>query len=125
MTCNEDIEHIIGNMRTNKTCDPNSAPIKILRKCKNELAKQLSDIINISFTMGKFLNSTKKTKIIPVYRKDDKLNCSNFRPLSPIPSLIKMFEKIIHQRLPTFIEIDNKFSDSNLDFKTNTLHPIQ
>ena len=112
-------------MRTNKTCDPNSAPIKILRKCKNELAKPLSDIINISFTMGKFLNSTKKTKIIPVYRKDDKLNCSNFRPLSPIPSLIKMFEKMIHQRLPAFIEIDNKFSDSNLDFKTNTLHSIQ
>lgn len=124
MTCNEDIEHIIGNVRANKTCDPNSIPIKILRKCKNELAKPLSDIINISFTMGKFLNSTKKTKIIPAYRKDDKLNCSNFRSISPLPSLIKMFGKIIHQRLPAFIEID-KISDSNSDFKTNTLHPIQ
>lgn len=60
MSCEEDIEDIISNVYTNKTCDPNNIPIKILKKCKNELAKPLTDIINISSTMGKFPNSVKK-----------------------------------------------------------------
>ena len=112
MACKEDIEDIIGNMHTNKTCDPNSIPINILKKCKNELAKLLSDITDISFTVGKFSNSMKKAKIIPVYRKDDKLTCSNFKPISLLPSLIEIFEKIINQGFSTFLEIDQKFSNS-------------
>ena len=65
----------------------------------------------------------KKTKAIPVYEKDEKLNCNNFRPLSVLPSLSKIFEKIIHQRLPTFLETE--ISNSSLDFKTCILHPMQ
>ena len=60
VSCKEDIKDIIGNMCTSKTCGPNSIPIKILKKCKNGLAKPLSDMNNISFSTGKFPNSNKK-----------------------------------------------------------------
>ena len=59
MSCKDEIENIISNICTNKTCDPNSIPIRILKMCKNELAKPPSDVFNISFAVGKFPNSMK------------------------------------------------------------------
>ena len=53
-------------MHTDKACSPSSISTKIL---KNELAKLLSNIINISFSMGKFPNSRKKVEIVPLYKK--------------------------------------------------------
>lgn len=49
MSCKEYIEDIIVNMHTNETCGPNSIPIKILKKCINDLAKALSYIIALVF----------------------------------------------------------------------------
>ena len=91
MSCKGHVEKIIGSMHTNKTCGPSSIPTKIL---KNELAKPLSNIINISFSTGKFPNSWKKVEIVPLYKKDEKLDCNNCRPISLLARNI--FEKIIH-----------------------------
>ena len=51
-SCEEDIEDMICNIRTDKACGPNSIPTKILGEFKNEPAKPLSDIINITFLMN-------------------------------------------------------------------------
>ena len=80
--------------------------LKILKKSKNELAKPPSHIINISFSCVNFQTLLKKT-VISLFKTDGKLNCNNFRPISLLPNLSIIFEKIIHQRLPAFLEIDH------------------
>ena len=47
-----DIEVLIDNMKVNKGVGPNSIPTKILKDCKSEFSKPLSDMINASFTTG-------------------------------------------------------------------------
>ena len=47
-TCKEDIEDIISTIRTDKTCEPNSIPTRILKDFKKEMSKPLSDVINIA-----------------------------------------------------------------------------
>ena len=54
MSCKEDIEDIIVNMRTNETCGLNSIPVKILKKCINDLEKALSYIIALVFQRVNF-----------------------------------------------------------------------
>ena len=45
----------------------------------------------------------KKAEVIPVYKKSDKLNISNYRPVSILPILAKVFEKVLdHQITPFF-----------------------
>ena len=57
-------------MQTDKACGPNSIPTSNLKTFK----KELSDIINLSFLTGTFPKTMKIAKIIPVFKKGDKLN---------------------------------------------------
>ena len=64
---------MIQNMQTDKACGPNSIPTSNLKTFKKEISKLLSDIINLSFLTGTFPKTMKIAKIIPVFKKDDKL----------------------------------------------------
>ena len=106
-TCKEDIEDIISTIRTDKVYESNSIAARILQVFKMELSKPLSDVINISLSSEIFPNSMKLAKVVPVYKKDDKLDCNNYRTISLLPNLSKIFEKLVHQKLTLFLENNN------------------
>ena len=93
-------------MKTNKASGPNSIPTKILKLFKNEFSKPLSDMINLSFNQGIFLNLLKIANVIPTHKKGDKLDCNNYRPISLLSNISKMFEKCMHSRLAIFLQIN-------------------
>ena len=62
----------------------------------------LMHIFNRSFEVGTFLNNLKHEKVISVFKTDDELLISNYRPISILPVLSKALEKIMHSRLMTF-----------------------
>ena len=80
-------------MQTDKACGTNSIPRSIFKTFKKELAKPLSDIINLSFSTGTFPETTQIVKIMRVFKKDDKLDRNNYRTISLLPNLSKIFEK--------------------------------
>ena len=82
-------------MKVNKGVGQNSIPTKILKDYKSEFSKPLSDMINTSFTTGTFPSALKVRNITPIHKKDNKLDCNNYRPRSLL-SNSKIFEKIMH-----------------------------
>ena len=125
-TCKEDIEDIISTIRTGKSYGPNNIPTRILKNFKKELSKPLSDVINISFLSGIFLNSMKLAKVVPVYKRDNKLDCSNYRPISLLPNLSKIFEKLVPQKLNLFLEKNTQLYQFQFGFrsKDSTSHAL-
>ena len=69
-----EIENVISSLDSNKSVGPNSIPTKILKLLKNDISSQLSEIFNISFSSGVFPSLLKTTKVIPVHKKDSKLD---------------------------------------------------
>ena len=61
-------------------------------------------ITNMSFITGQFFTKGKEAHIIPSYKKGDKLECSNYRPISLLPNISKIIEKAMYTRLYKFLE---------------------
>ena len=102
-TTPDEVESIIKLLDNNKAIGPNSIPTKILKLVKSKLSTPLSDIINKSFELGIFPDLLKLAKVIPIYKKGDKLSVNNYRPISILSNISKIFEKLMHRRLYSFL----------------------
>ena len=52
---------------------------------------------------GVFSSVLKTAKVVPVFKKDSKLNCRNYRPISLLSNIEKIVEKPTYKRLYTFL----------------------
>jgi hypothetical protein len=55
----------------------------------------LSTLINITVDTGVFPDRLKKAQVTPLFKKNDPLVISNYRPVSILPIFSKLFEKVI------------------------------
>ena len=77
----------ISSLNSNKASGPNSIPYRILFLLKNEISKQLADLFNLSFMTGVFPSVLKTAKVVPVFKRDSKLDCSNYHPISLLSNI--------------------------------------
>ena len=64
--------------------------------------------MNESIKIDKFSDILKKAEVTPVYKKDDIIDKQNNRPVSTLPNLSKVFEKLIYSQINTYMS--DKFS---------------
>ena len=86
----------------------------------------LTEVINLSFNQGEFLAVLKIAKVTPTFRKGDKLDVNNYRPISLISNISKIIEKLIHKRLNSFLEQSNIFYPFQFGFRDyhSTTHAL-
>lgn len=63
------------------------------------LNHQFSVLVNHMLKNGKLSSAWKRGEITSVYEKNSKLNKANYRPMTILPTLSKVFERIIHSRI--------------------------
>ena len=113
----EDIVNIISSLNSNKASGPNSIPYRILFLLKNEISKQLADLFNLSFMTGVFPSVLKTAKVIPVFKKDSKLDYSSYRPISLLSNIEKILEKLTYKKLYTFFDNSNFIYELHFRFR--------
>ena len=79
-------------------------PNKILKACSDIISHHLSQIFNISLTTECYPDSLKFAKVAPVYIGGDKDNLDNYRPISVLPTIARVFEKLIHENMIEYFE---------------------
>ena len=122
-----EIVKLIQGIDCNKAVGPSSIPNKILSILPKEIAKILASIFNLSLTTGKFLTLLKTAKVIPVYKnKGDDQITSNYRPIALLSNIDKIFEKLVHKRLVSFLDREKVLYDQQFGFrnKHSTLHNL-
>ena len=93
----------ISSLATNKG-SPFSIPVRIFQLLKHDISEPLSQLINLSLSTGIFPTKLKTAKVIPVFKKDSPLECTNYRPISLLSNIDKMFEKLMYSRIIKFLE---------------------
>ena len=64
----------------------------------------LSQLVNDSISKGAFPNICKLGQVILIFKNDSRLLCNNYRPISLLSNISKIFEKVIHSRLNFILE---------------------
>ena len=98
------VSNIIFSLNQNKSDGPNSIAIKILKLLNKDISDQLAILFNQSFSSSIFPSVLKTSKIIPIYKKGSKVECSNYRPISLLSNIDKILERLIYNRLYNFLE---------------------
>lgn len=126
VSCN--ISEILNIINSLKNSGPGSdnIPSNVVKLSANYIAAPIAHIINICFNNGIFPDNLKVAKVKPIFKAGKKNIISNYRPISILPVISKIFERILYNRLILFINKHNILSDNQFGFRANrsTCMPI-
>ena len=92
----------------------------IIRKNAAFFAKYTRDDINASIRSSKFHNELKEADIVPVHKKKSKLSKENYRPISILPNISKVYERCLYDQMSEYLIIS--FQSISVVFKKVTAH---
>ena len=102
-------KNLSQNYRQRRRRGVDGISAKILKSCSNTIAQPITDLINFSFDSHVFPKSLKQAQVIPIFKKKkDPLDKQNYRPVSILPTISKLYERTIHDQLTEFF--NNVFS---------------
>ena len=90
---------------------------KIFKLTYSAILDKLVYFINICLTHGKFPSMLKLAVIKPIFKSGDKRLMTNYRPISMLPYISKILEKVIHCRLSEHLEINNILCPNQFGFR--------
>ena len=102
-TSNTEVSEIILNLNPNKSAGVDNITVKVLKTIVAYISDPLTYIINKSIETSVFPNHCKKAEIIPIFKAGDTNLPTNYRPISLISNVAKIYEKIIKIRLDDFL----------------------
>ncbi len=121
----EHVMKIIDNMKSKTSCGFDGISMKIVKSIKNVLVETLTIIINQMLHTGIFLDLLKIAKVTPIFKKDDETIFSNYRPISLLPVISKLFEKVIFSPTYEFFQKDKLSMVVNMALEINILQNWQ
>ena len=90
---------LMQNLNCNKATQQYDNPIKILKENSEIFSYILWHNFNNSLLSKVFPNNLKKADITPVFRKDEESLKNNYRPVSILPSVSKIYERCIYDEI--------------------------
>lgn len=121
-----DILKIVNKMKPKTSFGNDEIPTKIIKASIFNILSPLTHIINRSLMTGMIPNQLKIARIIPIYKTSDHKLLKNYRPISLLPSLSKIYEKVMSNKIMSYLNSQNILYKHQYGFKPkcSTIHPI-
>ncbi len=98
---------LLKDLQENKAPGPDGLSPKILKLCAEEIAPALTSIFNKSMHTGELPSDWLTANISPIFKKGDRAQASNYRPVSLTPICCKLLEHIIHSNIMSHLNEHN------------------
>jgi len=101
----DEVEKLIGSL-PNKTCQSDPAPTWLVKEMRGMLSPFICLLFNKSFTTGCFPQEFKEAVVRPLLKKSglDGSQLKNYRPVSNLPFVSKLLEKVVQVRIQAFFD---------------------
>ena len=99
-----EIEKIINSLENKNSCGHDLLSNRMIKMEKHWFKGILSPLINESLDQGFFPTVLKHAVVIPIFKKGDKTNLHNYRPIALLPIMSKIFERVINNRITDILD---------------------
>ena len=103
----DEVEKVVSGLSNSSSFGLDEIDTSIIKLIKPDILPALTHIVNLSIATGVFPTFWKKSKIIPLHKKEDLLNPKNYRPVAIIPIFSKILEKIVFNQVVEYLATNN------------------
>ena len=120
----QEVRSVIKTLRPKRSSGPDNISSWLIKQLSDVISEPLATLINKSMETGCMPDALRSAKIIPLYKSKETDQFKNYRPISLLPSISKIFEKIVYKRLYHFIK--SKLSSKQYGFqaKRSTIQAV-
>ena len=111
------IPDFLKELKTNKATGIDNLLGRFLKDGSKVLATPIAQICNISIRLSTVPDECKIAKLKPLYKKGKKTDPKNYRPISLLPVISKILEKVIHDQIMAFVTKKNILYKFQLGFR--------
>lgn len=126
-----EVESLLNQVDINKNGGPDGIPNIFLKNTAATLAAPLASIFNRSISSGVFPSNFKEANVMPIFKKGNKSEIINYRPVCILNSYSKIFEKLVHDKVYDFLKdsfdasqhgfMKNKSTTTNMSLYVNAI----
>ena len=91
---------------------------RLLKEAGPIIATSLTCIINKTIDTGLFPSQWKMAKVFPLYKKDDRTDAQNYRPISVLPAISKICERVVYDQLYGYLNSNGLLTKNQSGFRS-------
>ena len=115
-TCFNEVFRMIMSL-PNKGCSLTDIKPNILKIILNFITPFIVNTYNLCISNGVYPDLLKIARVVPIFKSGSRCNIKNYRPISNLSSINKIFEKLSHSRISDFVNNHQILSKSQFGFR--------
>ena len=113
----DDIQRSISAIRTYAAAGPDQIPAVVLKKCAHTVCTPIYNLWRNSLNTSTIPKKLKRGIITPIYKGGDRTEAKNYRPVALTSHIIKIFERIVVERLQDYMEENRLYNATQHGFR--------
>ena len=118
-TSEPEVKYLLEKINVKKTTGHDDLPAKFIKYSAPLIAKPLSELFNLSIASGVYPDPLKIAKVLPIYKKGEHADMNNYRPISILSHINKIFETIISKQIKHFLSKHGTLYKYQYGFREN------
>jgi hypothetical protein len=114
-----EVRKIIDKLNINKSTGLDGIGPRILKYCGDTITPCIASIINNSISSGVFPDKLKEARVLPIFKSGVKEEAENYRPISILPTISKIYERHIATQIHTYFENNDIIHKRQSGFRKN------
>ena len=113
----DDVLKLLMKINTCKSTGLDNLPAKFIKEVAPVICKPLTHIINLSIMSGDIPSDMKNARVVPIYKKNSKTEVGNYRPVSILSVISKIFERIVYDQLEKYLKDESLLYEFQSGFR--------
>ena len=110
---------LLNKLDKSKATSLDKISARFVRECADLICVPICDIFNESISQGIFPDDWKYARVTPLYKQGDRGDVNNYRPISVIKIVAKVFQRIVYEQLYAYLEEHDVLCQNQSGFRAN------